>query len=84
MSSEQLKKALEKEKMVFGSERTIKKLKRGNVKKVFLASNCKKEIKEKIEHYAKLINVEVISLKMNNEELGVFCKKPFFIGVLCY
>ena len=82
MSLEELRKVRKEEKPVFGSELTIKKLKLGKVKKVFLASNCPKTSRDDIEHYAKMSNIEIINLKEPNDELAMVCKKPFAVSVV--
>lgn len=84
MSLNELNGILKKEKLVFGSERTLKLLKNEKLKKIFLASNCKEDIKEEIKKYAKIFNVEVIELESPNDEIGVLCKKPFSVSVLSY
>ena len=83
MSIIELKKAL-KGDVIFGTDRVIKKLKLGKLKKVFLAKNCKEEVKEDILYYAKLAKTEVIELKIPNDEVGMVCRKPFSISVLGY
>lgn len=84
MSVTELKKALKEKKITFGLKDTIKKLKRGEVTKIFIALNCPKDTKENILHYARIANVEVIQLDQPNEELRVICKKPFATTVLSY
>lgn len=79
-----LQDALKKEKLIYGSEKTLKLLRNGKVKVVFLASNIMDDVKAEIEHLAKLGNVEVVYLKIPNTEVGIVCKKPFAISVLCY
>lgn len=79
-----IKKKIKEEKVIIGTERTIKTLKLGKVEKVFLTSNCPSDVKEDIEHYAKLAKIKVIKLKQPNVELGVICKKPFPISVLSF
>lgn len=76
--------ALKKEKLVYGTERTLELLRRGKVKVVFLSNNVKQDVKEEIEHLAKLGKAEVVKLKIPNTEVGVVCKKPFAVSVLCY
>lgn len=78
---EEIREVLDKN-IVIGSEQALKSLKKGNVEKVFVTSNCSLRIKQEIEKYAQLQKVEVKSLEMPNEELGVVCKKPFSISVL--
>ena len=69
-------------KAIVGKEKVIKAFKTGELSKVFLANNVAEDTKETVEHYANLANVSVIVLELNNEELGVLCKKNFFISVV--
>ena len=82
MTISELKKAIEEKKIVLGTDRTIKKLKRGEISKVFLASNCSKEIEEEIRYLSKINDVKVEKLKQPNEEIGLLCKKNFSVSVL--
>lgn len=71
-----------KGKLVFGFEKTMKLLKKDKIKAIFLASNCSEIMKKDIKHYAKISNVEVADLEMKNNEVGIFCKKPFSVSVV--
>ncbi len=84
MSLEELRKALKEKTITFGTEKTLKMLRNGKVKKVFISSNCSETVKQTINHYAKMSNIEVIQLELPNDEIGLACKKPFSISVLCY
>ena len=77
-----LKEALKENKVIIGTDRTLKLLKLSKLKRVYISSNCPGDVKSDIEHYSKLNNIPMINLKENNEELGALCKKPFFISVL--
>lgn len=77
-----LKKVIKDQKVIIGTERTIKNLKLGKAKKVFLASNCPKKVKEEILYLAKLANAQVEELDIPDEEVGMVCKKGFRISVL--
>jgi len=79
---EDLKKKLGEGKMVIGIDRVMKELKKGNLKKVFLAANCREDLKKDVHHYAGLLKIEVEDLSASNEELGVICKKNFFVSVV--
>ncbi|MFH1332033.1 MAG: ribosomal L7Ae/L30e/S12e/Gadd45 family protein [archaeon] len=81
---DELRIALKEATITFGTEKTIKRMKNGNVKKVFLASNCPENVRKKIDHYSKLGKIETIKLDIPNDEIGLICKKPFSISVLCY
>lgn len=78
----EIKKLLKSKELVIGTDRTLKNLQRGNIKKIFMASNCPERVRLDISHYSKFNNVDVVELQYANEELGVFCKKPFSISVI--
>ncbi|MEK6868312.1 MAG: 50S ribosomal protein L30e [Nanoarchaeota archaeon] len=78
-----LKKLLKTDKVVLGTQRTLKLLKVGSVTHVFLSNNCPEDIKKDIEYYAKFADVPVVYLKQPNDELGTLCKKPYAVSVLC-
>lgn len=80
MSITKLKAVLKDKHVVYGSERTLKNLKLGKAKAVFLASNCPGEVKDKIKSY----DVEVIELDIPNDELALICKRPHNISVLSH
>lgn len=82
MNMDEIKKLLESKSLIIGEEETMKALRQGQLKKVFLASNAKASLLEDVEYYSKLTSFEVVNLKLNNEELGVLCKKPFRVQVL--
>lgn len=84
MTLEELRRVLKEEKPIFGSELAIKRIKLGKVKKVFLASNCPKSVRDDIEHYAKMSKYEIVNLKEPNDEIALICKKPFAISVVSY
>ncbi len=76
----EIRKLLGTDKLVIGTDRVVKLLRAGDLKQVLVASNCKTEVREDVEHLAG--DAEVVALDVTNEELGVFCKKPFNIQVL--
>jgi large subunit ribosomal protein L30e len=78
----EIKKLLGNEKLVLGTEETLKNLKQGKVAKVYLASNASEDLKRDIEKYVKLSGAELEQLSQNNKDLGTVCKKPFAISVL--
>lgn len=81
---DEIKKAIGNKNVVVGGDRTIKALKLGTASKIFLASNCKEEIKEEIVRLASLENVSVSELDVSNDELGIIYKKQFPIGVISF
>ncbi len=78
----ELKKLLKADKVILGTDRTLKLLKLGTADRVFLSSNCPEDVKKDIEYYAKLSNVPLIYLNQPNDELGILCKKPYPVSVL--
>tara|TARA_Y100000310_G_C20559200_1_gene752172 strand:+ start:258 stop:512 length:255 start_codon:yes stop_codon:yes gene_type:complete len=79
----ELKEAVKEGKgLILGTSKTLKKLKMNEIKRVYVSSNCPKNVLDDIEHYTKIHNIPLVKLKENNEELGVICKKPFFVSVL--
>ncbi len=77
-----LKKKVQEGKVLIGSNAVLKALKAGTGNKVFMASNCPQEAKQNIQHYAQLMGIPLIELGQNNEELGIFCKKNYFVSVV--
>lgn len=82
MTLVELKKHVGSKNLVLGMDRTMKSMKKGSLKEIFLASNVSKEIKEDIETVAKKSGVKVSNLEINNEEMGVVVKKPFAVSVV--
>ncbi len=79
---EDLKTLVKENKVFIGAKETLKNIKQGRISKVFLASNCPEETKETVERYAGISEVEVEQLKVPNDELGIMCRKHFFVSVI--
>jgi|SRR3989338_2747848 len=79
--AENLKNQAQSGRALIGLERVLKALRSQKLGKVFLARNCPAKMKEDIQHYAALAQVPVVELEQTNEELGVLCKKNFFVSV---
>jgi len=69
-------------KLVIGTERTLKLLRLGKIKQIYLSVNCADSTKEDIAHYSKLSGTKVKELAYPGSELGVICKKSYSISVL--
>jgi len=80
MSIEKLKKEVQNGKAVYGFNKTMKNLKLGKSKLIFLARNCPREFKEKLHMYP----VEIIELKEDNEEVALVCKRPHSISIVSF
>ncbi len=74
-------KANKEKKLILGSTQTLKYLKLGKAKAVVVADNADEKVKEDIEYYAKLGNVEVYHYP-NSKDLGVLIGKPFVVSAL--
>jgi ribosomal protein L30E len=79
---DEIRKNLKSEKLIIGTEETLKALRLGKLAKVYMASNCSQAARGDIEHYAKLGDTELVVLDIPNDELGVACRKTFSISVL--
>jgi ribosomal protein L30E len=75
-----IKKRVEKGDVTIGTSQTLLNLKHGNLEVVYVTSNCPKDVIEEIKQNSE--DVKVVELKETNNELGVICKKPFFISVI--
>ena len=79
---EEIKKNLKSENLVIGTERTVKLLRIGKIKKIAVASNVSDKTRKDLEYYSKITGAEISVLKIPNEELGTVCKKPYSISVI--
>lgn len=78
----EMRKLLVEKRLVLGTERTIKLVRQGKLAKVYLSSNCPPRLKADLGKYCGLSGIECQELNVVNEELGVWCKKPFAISVV--
>lgn len=77
-----LKLKVQENKVAVGGKEVLRGLRAGTISTVFLATNVEAKMKDDILAYAALAQVRVVELSMNNEEVGVFCKKNYFISAL--
>lgn len=73
----EIRKLLGTDKLIIGTERTIKALKKDELVKVIVSKNCSEKVRSQLKGKA-----EIVEADENNEELGVLCKKPFRIALL--
>lgn len=78
----EIKKLFKDGKLVLGTSVTYKKLKAGELSQVFVSQNCPVEVMKELSYYAELAKVELVTVSLTNEEIGVLCKKPFFVSVV--
>ena len=80
--AQEIRKAAESGKAVFGERETVKLLKQGKLSKIYLSQNCKKTSKEDVEQYGKLAQVEIMQTAYRNDELGILCRKYYAVSML--
>lgn len=78
----EIKKLLEQDKLVIGADETIKGLRAGKVKRVFLSSNVSTEVKADVARFCSISNIDCVELEQSSEEAGTLCKKPFAVSVI--
>ena len=83
MSLENLKKAIKEDTLTIGTERTLKALKQGKTKEVFVSKNCSDSLKEQVKKYGEISGIKITELDETNEEIGTLCKKPFSVNLCC-
>ncbi|MFH1972723.1 MAG: ribosomal L7Ae/L30e/S12e/Gadd45 family protein [archaeon] len=79
-----LKKAVKEKELTLGSKKTLDKIKQGKVKVVYLANDCKADVKRDIMQLAKVSDIKIKELDINGIELGTLVKKQFSVSVLSY
>lgn len=78
----EIKKALEDKTLVVGFNSVMSQLKKNTLKSIFCSSNVPNTMFEELTHYSKINNVELRKISIDNEILGVFCKKQYLISTV--
>ena len=81
-SIKEIKSVLKTDKVVMGTEETIKELKQNKISTVYLSSNVAENVENDINYYSEIAGAEVVKLSVPNDELGVMCQKPYYVAVL--
>jgi len=76
-----VRKLLQEKKVFIGADVCLKKLRLGEAKKVYIASNC--PTKDELTSLATLSGAVVEDLGVSNKELGALCRKPFSVSAIC-
>lgn len=79
---EELKAALVRGNVLFGSRSVLKSLKLKNPKAVFVASNCPEAVRRDISSHAKISGAAVENFGGTAKQLGIVCGKPFAVASL--
>jgi large subunit ribosomal protein L30e len=69
-------------KVAFGANAALQSAKTGKAKMIVLASNCPKDIKEKVEQYGELSKVPVLVYRGGSMDLANVCNKFFIVSAL--
>ncbi|MFH1916792.1 MAG: ribosomal L7Ae/L30e/S12e/Gadd45 family protein [Nanoarchaeota archaeon] len=79
---DEIRKNLGSKNMLIGERETMKAALMGKIKKVFIAKNCKADVKKDLSRAQGISGFELVELEIANEELGTLCKKPFAVSVI--
>lgn len=79
---DKIKKLLNSDKLIFGTDRSYKEIARKNASEIILSSNVPADVEDDLKKYAGLSNIIISKIKLANDELGTFCKKPYPVSVL--
>lgn len=78
----EIRQAITTGKVILGSDKGIKNLKLGQAKLVILALHCDDDVREDVEHYAKMAGIPIHTYPGDSTELGLACGKPFLVNVM--
>lgn len=70
-----LKKELKDAKVILGTNRVVKNLRKGNLSKVYIAFNTPSNVEDDIVYNAELTKTDVEKLSIPNDELGIVFKR---------
>jgi large subunit ribosomal protein L30e len=77
-----LKDEIKKGNVVLGGKQVLKGIKSGSFKNIIIANNCPEQMKEQIEHYAKISEMSIEESENTGKQLGISCGKPFGVAVI--
>lgn len=69
-------------KVLLGARSTIKSAKTGKTRLVILAADCPRDLREDVEYYCGLSEVQVIVYEGSSKDLAATCSKPFLVSTL--
>ena len=73
----EIRRAVDTGKVIFGERTAEKNVLKGIGEVLILSQNIKQATKERLEHYAKLSEIELLEFNGTAKELGSVCGKPF-------
>lgn len=68
--------------VIFGYNQTLQTLRAGKAKLIVTSSNCPKHFEDKLNQYAKLVEIPIFKYNGANTDLGRVVAKPFAIAVM--
>lgn len=74
--------AVESGKVEYGAKTGILASLKGKAKLFIVAGNTPSDVREKVQNYAKISKIPVISFEGSSMELGSVCGRPFPVSVL--
>lgn len=81
-SADEIRSAMNSNKIIIGYRRSIKFIKSNIPKSIVVANNIPDSMKKRIEEVAQLSSVKVEVFEGDSINLGVLCGKPFPVGVV--
>ena len=75
-------KAQKEKKLIIGFSESMKALKSGLTKEVFVTKTCSDALKRQLKDAAEIAKAKITELPQSSEELSAQLKKPFAITVL--
>jgi len=69
-------------KVIMGTDKSLKALKKGQAKLVIVSSNCARDKLEDVKYYSKLANIQLHVFNGDSTSLGLACGKPFSVDML--
>lgn len=84
MSLTTLREALRAQKLTFGARETLRRVKMGKTKVVFLAKDCRDDVRKTLSYYSTLEKLEIVQMEQGSREIAQLCKKNFPVSVLSY
>ncbi len=84
MSVAKLREVLKSQKITYGARETLRNLKLGKTKTVFLSKDCQETTKKSIQYYSTLGKIDIITLDQGSKEIAQLCKKNYPVSVLSY
>ncbi len=77
-----LKNYMKNNKLVIGTEVTLKKVKLGLIKEVYYSKNVEEYTLKKLQHYQNISGIGLNGLNFTSTELGEKLEKPFSISLI--